>query len=109
METTIVQPGASPSIYTTGDHHGHHGHDGGGHRFDAVESRADYRALTAEIERFGTINGDRTMSGVQVTGDRITAVGSAAALAAGRTNEPVQAAACRTDSLDQAALGATSD
>src|SRR5678816_1046628 len=107
METTIVQPGASPSIYTTGDRHGHH-HDGG-HHFDAVESRADFRSLTAEIERFGTINGDRTMSGVQVTGDRITAVGSATALAGGRTNELVQAAACRTDSLVQAGFGDTSD
>lgn len=85
METTIVQPGTTPSIYSTGDHGRHH-HDEG-RRFDAVEARADYRSLTAEVERFGTQN-----------------LASAA-----RTNEIVQAGSCRTDSLVQAGFGDTSD
>src|SRR5678815_152044 len=100
METTIVQPGASPSIYTTGDrNHGHHD----GHQL------AEFIALAGDIRNSTSVTGDRINTGVQVTGDRVTAVGSAAALASGRTNELVQAAACRTDSLVQAGFGDTSD
>jgi hypothetical protein len=108
MEATIVQPGAAPSIYTTGDRHGHgdhHNHRG----FDAVEARADFRSLTAEVERFGVANGDRITSGtlgtsdrikdgLAITGDRINT--AASSLAAGQ---------CRTDSLVQAGFGDTSD
>lgn len=107
METTIVQPGSSPSIYTTGDH-GRRDH-GDNHHFHELRTDADYRALTSQVERFGTLNGDRTLTGVQVTGDRINTVGAATALAAGHTDQLVQAAACRTDSLVQAGFGDTSD
>ena len=84
METTIVQPGTNPSIYTTG-HHGHHGHHDDHFRETRID--ANYRALTNEVERFGTQN-----------------LASAA-----RTNEIVQAGNCRTDSLVQAGFGDTSD
>jgi hypothetical protein len=89
-ETTIVQPGSSPSIYTTGDHGRHHGgHHHDGHRgFDAVESRADFRALTAEVERFGVANGDR-----------INTAGAAAALAAAHNGEAIRDTSCHTDQL----------
>lgn len=88
-DTTVIQPAPGQAILATEENHDNHrGHYHGGH--DAVESRADYRALTQQIERFGTTNGDRTTNGVQVTGDRINAVGSAAAAAACRTNELVQ-------------------
>lgn len=104
-ETTIVQPGTTPSIYTTG----HQSHNDRHHGYDSVEARADFRSLTAEVERFGTINGDRitggTLStadrikdGFAVAGDRVTAVGTAG-----------QLASCRTDSLVQAGFAATSD
>lgn len=103
----VIQPAPGQTVITTDmrDHHRHHEGD----HFRETRLDADYRALTAEVERFGTINGDRTMHGVQVTGDRITTVGAAGALASGRTNELVQAAACRTDSLVQAGFGDTSD
>lgn len=97
METTIVQPGSTPSIYSTGDH-GHRGHDD---HFRETRLDADFRGLINQGER----NGDRTTNGVQVTGDRVNTVGAAGALAAGRTNELVQAAACRTDQLLQGGFG----
>jgi len=103
MEATIVQPGAAPSIYTTGERHHHE------HGYPSVEARADFRSLTAEVERFGVANGDRITSGtlgtsdrikdgLATTGDRINAAYSG--LAAGQ---------CRTDSLVQAGFGDTSD
>jgi hypothetical protein len=103
----VIQPAPGQTVITTDmrDHHRHHEGD----HFRETRLDADYRALTAEVERFGVANGDRTMHGVQVTGDRITTVGAAGALASGRTNELVQAAACRTDSLVQAGFGDTSD
>jgi len=82
-ETTIVQPGSSPSIYTTG-HPNHNSHDD---RFRETRLDADYRSLIAQAERYGTI-----------TGDRIGAVGTAG-----------QLASCHTDSLVQAGFGDTSD
>lgn len=101
METTIVQPGSSPSIYTTGErHYGDRHHD----RHDSVESRADFRSLTAEVERFGVANGDRITSGTlgtadricsstAVTGDRVNAAAAAAAVAACHTDRLVQSSA----------------
>jgi len=89
-DTTVIQPGVGQSILTTDHHDRHHGHHDHGHHgrwFDAVESRADFRSLTNEVERFGTQN-----------------LASAA-----RTNEIVQAGNCRTDSLVQAGFGDTSD
>lgn len=86
----VIQPAPGQTVITTDyrDHHGHHGHHGDHHnRFDAVEARADFRSLTNEVERFGTVNGDR-----------IRDTAAAAALAASRT-----------DSLVQAGFGDTSD
>lgn len=89
-DTTVIQPGAGQAILTT-DHHddrrGRYGYDDC-HR--ELRTDADYRSLVAQAERYGTINGDRINSGVQVTGDRVNAVGAAAAAAACRTNELVQ-------------------
>jgi hypothetical protein len=56
METTVVQPGTAPAIFTTG-HHGHGGHHD--ERFRETRVDADYRSLVAQGERYGTINGDR--------------------------------------------------
>lgn len=83
METTIVQPGSSPSIYTTGDHGRHHGSDDR-HRHDELRTDADYRSLISQ----GAVNGDR-----------INTVGAATALASGHTDQLVQTAACHTDQL----------
>lgn len=96
MQTTVVQPGtATPVITTSTDdhHHNHHGHHD--HRHDELRTDADYRSLISQ----GSVNGDRINSGVQVTGDRINAVGAAGAMAACRTNELVQGTACKTDQL----------
>lgn len=69
MSTQVITPQPGEAVITTdyGHHHGHHGYHGD------FEARADYRSLINQGER----NGDRTTNGVQVTGDRITAVGSA--------------------------------
>lgn len=87
-DTTVIQPGAGQSILTTDHDHDRHGyhHDG----FRETRLDADYRSLVAQAERYGTINGDRINTGVQVTGDRVNAVGAAGAAAACRTNELVQ-------------------
>lgn len=110
-DTTVIQPAPGQAILTTEenhDNHGHRGHYGHGNH-DAVESRADYRALTQQTERFGVANGDRINSGVQVTGDRINAVGAAGAAAACRTNELVQGVSCATDRLVQSGFGGVHD
>jgi hypothetical protein len=73
------------------DYHHHHCHD----RHDELRTDADYRSLISQ----GSVNGDRINTGVMVTGDRINAVGAAAAAAACRTNELVQGTACKTDQL----------
>jgi hypothetical protein len=83
MSTEVIQPAPGQTVITT-DHRNHdRHHHGDGRFFDAVEARADYRSLTAEVERFGTQN-----------------LASAA-----RTNELVQAGACRTDQIVQAGFG----
>lgn len=88
MDTTVLQPGAGQTVVATTDHHNQHHNDHHGFRgFDTVESRADFRALTNEVERFGTVNGDR-----------IRDTAAAGALAA-----------CRTDGIVQSGFGATSD
>jgi hypothetical protein len=93
----ILQPTAGQTIVSTD--HDHHRHHGGDHnRFDAVEARADFRSLTNEVERFGSLNGDRIKDGFSISGDRVTAVGTAA-----------QLAACRTDGLVQAGFGGVHD
>lgn len=91
----VIQPGTGQTIITTDDHHHRNHGDGCGHRHDELRTDADYRSLIAQ----GSVNGDRINSGVQVTGDRVNAVGAAGALASCRTNELVQGTACKTDQL----------
>jgi len=101
MDTTVLQPGAGQTVVATNDHQHHnrdHGYNHGHSGFDAVEARADFRALTNEVERFGSVNGDR-----------INTVGAAGALASSRTNELVQGAACHTDQIVQAGFGGVHD
>jgi hypothetical protein len=96
METTIVQPGSTPSIYSTGHRELHDG----GHRWhqDELRTDANFRALSAEVQRYGVANGDR-----------INTVGAAGALAAGVTDRLVQGTACHTDQLVQAGTSSTAD
>ena len=83
-DSTVITPNPGQAVVTVDtDHHGHHRHG-----FDAVEARADFRALTSEVERLGVANGDR-----------INTAGAATALASSRTNELVQGTACKTDQL----------
>lgn len=104
-DTTVIQPGAGQSILTTdhNDHDRRRGYDDHCHR--ELRTDADYRSLIAQ----GSVNGDRINSGVQVTGDRITAVGRDAAVAACRTNELVQTTSCATDRLVQSGFGGVHD
>lgn len=103
-DSTIIQPGASPSIYTTGGHHDRH-HD----NHHTVEARADYRSLTAEVERFGVANGDRITSGTLGTADRVKDGFAVAGDRISTAYTGLAAGQCRTDSLVQAGFADTSD
>lgn len=72
----VIQPAPGQTVITTDNHnhrdHGHRGHD---EHFRETRLDADYRALTNEVERFGTL-----------AGDRVRDVGTATALAASVTD-----------------------